>query len=109
VAKLTVEQAYAQRQRKQTTESQDSVDGGHAEDVKRLRKSISSIGKRTEDVIHDAAFAAPEEALILIPAVRRAIGQLKELLRYLEQQAATAPAAKRAEKTESEETPDLAT
>jgi hypothetical protein len=55
--------------------------------VQRLRKSVGSIGKRTEEVIHDAAFAAPEEAMILIPAVRKAIRQLQDLLDWLEKQA----------------------
>jgi hypothetical protein len=86
VAKLTVEEAYAKRQRSQSAEPED---GGAAppKDVQRLRKSIGSISKRTGDVIHDAAFAEPSEAVILIPAVRKAIRELQELLQCLEQQA----------------------
>ena len=94
VAKLTVEEAYAKRQRKQSAKPEDGIDGGsQPKNVQRLRKSVSSIGKRTDDVIHDAAFAAPEEAVILIPAVRKAIRQLQELLEYLERQAGAAPAS----------------
>ncbi|HUT93409.1 MAG TPA: hypothetical protein VMY37_28355 [Thermoguttaceae bacterium] len=59
-------------------------------------------------MINDAAFAAPEEALILIPAVRKAIRQLQELLEHLEQQVAAAPADATAKKAKSEETPGSA-
>jgi hypothetical protein len=105
VSGLTVEQAYAKRKRRQSTKPEESADGTApaGEDVQRLRKSVSSIGKRTEDVIHDAAFAAPEEAVILIPAVRKAIRQLEELLGYLEKQAAAGPADATAEKADSAE------
>lgn len=103
VAGLTVEEAYAKRRRKQSSMGNEITDGGAQpkKDVQRLRKSVRSIGKRTEDVIHDAAFVAPEEAVILIPAVRESIRQLQELLKYLEQQADAARGEAKAEKTES--------
>lgn len=106
VAQLTVEQAYAKRQRKRSAKPDEGADGAAQprEDVHRLRKSVSSIGKRTEDAVHDAAFVAPEEAVILIPAVRKAIRQLQELLEYLEQQAGAAPADATAEKAKLAET-----
>jgi hypothetical protein len=107
VARLTVEEAYAKRQRRQSVEPDESTNCGPQtkKDVQRLRKSVGSVGKRTEDVIHDAAFAAPNEAVILIPAVRKAIRQLEELLDYLEQQAGAAPPDVKAEMAEPEEAP----
>ncbi|MHC4400605.1 MAG: hypothetical protein ACYTG0_13095 [Planctomycetota bacterium] len=110
VSGLTVEEAYAKRQRKEPAKPDKSADGvaRPKKDAQRLRKSVSSIGKRTGDVINDAAFAAPEEALILIPAVRKAIRQLQELLEYLEQQAGAAPADATAKKAKSGETPESA-
>ena len=38
-------------------------------------------------MVHDAAFALHEEAVILIPAVRRAYEQLQEVLGLFEEQA----------------------
>jgi hypothetical protein len=58
--------------------------------VKGLRTSISKLAKWTGTVIHDAAYAGPKEAIILIPPVRKAIDELQTLLDILEQQAATA-------------------
>lgn len=88
VAELTIEEAYAKRQRQRSQSAEPKDGSAHApKDVQRLRKSISSISKRTGDVIHDAAFAEPGEAVILIPAVRKAISELQELLKCLEQQA----------------------
>jgi hypothetical protein len=92
VVGLTVEEAYARRTFKQSPEGNDGARADSKKDVRRLRASVGSIAKRTEDAIHDAAFAAPEEALILIPPIRKAIGQLQDLLAFLEQQAATTPA-----------------
>ena len=93
VAGLTVEEAYARRQGKEPAQSDRANDdvAQPEEDVQRLRRSVSSIGKRTEGVIDAAAFAAPAEAQILIPAVRKAIRQLQELLACLEQQAGPVP------------------
>jgi hypothetical protein len=68
--------------------------------IKSLRTSVGKLAKRTGTVVHDAAFATPEEATILIPAVRKAIHELETLLGFLEQQAATAPAADKPEATE---------
>ena len=59
-------------------------------DAKVLQKSIGNIVKRTDEVIHSAAYAEPTDAMILIPAVRAAIRQLEELLGFLEEQAVKA-------------------
>ena len=87
VAELTVEGAYSQRPRKKQTPVSDSKNGNITEqDTQRVRKSIEKIAKQSGDVAHDAAFAGPQEAAILIPSVRKAIDELRELLRYLEEQ-----------------------
>jgi hypothetical protein len=57
------------------------------DDVRCMRRAVSSIIKHTETVVHDAAFALHEEAVILIPAVRRASEQLQEVLGFFEEQA----------------------
>jgi len=90
VAGLTVEEAYARRRRKKprATPGSASDAAGPQRNSRSLRTSVGSISKRTAAVIHDAAFVAPEEATILIPAVRKAIHELQELLGALEQQAA---------------------
>jgi len=86
VARLTVEDAYARRARKRSTMPSDS--DGSRKHGKCLRKSVTSIAQRTGAVIQEAAFAASEEAMILIPAVRKAIRELQTLLEFLERQAA---------------------
>jgi hypothetical protein len=60
-------------------------------EAKVLRKSLGIIVKKTGAVVHDAAYAEPKEAIILIPAVRKAICELEQLLHFLEEQAAKAP------------------
>jgi hypothetical protein len=89
-AGLRVDEAYDCRERKQAKKQTEETgaSGVTKKDVKVLRKSIGSIAERTGAVVHDAAFAEPNEALILIPAVRKAIGELEQLLRFLEEQAA---------------------
>jgi len=89
VAKLTVEEAYAQRPRKRPHGSVDSA--GSKKRVSPLRSSVGKIAQRTGAVIHAAACAAPADAVILIPAVRKAIHELQTLLEFLERQAAEAP------------------
>lgn len=90
-AGLAVEEAYARRRRKPPTQSKnpavDAVD--RRKDGQALRRSIRRIADRTGAAVHDAAFAEAEEAVVLIPAVRKAITELQELLRFLEQQAAS--------------------
>lgn len=96
VARLTVEEAYARRQRRRPVKAGGGPDGAThpKEDVQRLRKAVAAIAKRSGDAVHDAAFVAGKEAVILIPAVRKAIGQLQDLLEHLERQASVAaPAA----------------
>jgi hypothetical protein len=70
---LTVDEAYARRhcqgKRKQHVGDADASE----RDVKGLHRSVRRIAERTGAVIHEAAFAAPGEAGILIPAVRKAI------------------------------------
>jgi hypothetical protein len=87
VACLTVEEAYAQRQRKRPAARQaPPADATKPKkSIHSLRMSVGKIAGRTGEVIHAAAFAAPEEAANLIPAVRKAISELQELLRFLEQ------------------------
>ncbi len=91
VTGLTVEEAYGQRSGKQQGSAADSprVDTMEQQ-TQRMRKSITKIAKQAGDAIHDAAFAGPEEATILIPAVRKAIVELQELLQHLETQVSTA-------------------
>lgn len=110
-ADLTVDEAYAKRKRKRTAKPEENAAGAVEckEDIQRLRNSITSIGKQAEHAIHDAAFAASEEAAILIPAVRKAIRELEELLKFLEQQAGASPEGAETEKPESEESPGSAT
>jgi hypothetical protein len=93
VAKLTVEEAYAKRQRKQSARPEDPV-----EVMRRLRTSLRSISKRTGDMTHDAKVVEPEEIVELIPSLHEAIVQLIDLLEYLQEQANAAPVD--AEKTE---------
>jgi hypothetical protein len=90
VAGLTVEEAYAQRQRKRsaTPPAPAAAAVESKKSIQSLRTSVGKIAQRTGAVVHDAAFAAPEEAVILIPAVRKAIRELEVLLEFLEQQAA---------------------
>jgi hypothetical protein len=90
VGRLTVEQAYAQRQRNRAAKSESpSPDATPAKkSAQNLRNSVTKIADRTGTVVHDAAFATPGEAVILIPAVRKAIRELQTLLEYLERQAA---------------------
>ena len=88
VARLTVEAAYAQRRRRQPTQPPNKSDGPDAKkSAQGLRMSVGKIANRAGTVVHDAAFATPDEATILIPAVRKAIRELEMLLRYLEEQA----------------------
>ncbi|MEA1950627.1 MAG: hypothetical protein U9N87_04540 [Planctomycetota bacterium] len=103
VAGLTVEQAYAQRKsQKPAKPDKDAASAAKSKkDARRLRQSVSVIVKRTEEVIHDAAFASREEAVILLPAIRRAVGQLQEVLGFLEEQAGVQPADMKAGKVES--------
>lgn len=69
----------------------DEVNVATKKDAKVLRKSISNIAKKTGVAVHDAAFTDPNEAVILIPAVRKAISELQELLRFLEERAEAGP------------------
>lgn len=110
VAQLTVEEAYTQRKRKQAAKTDEGSDGDAPpkQDVRQLRKSIGKIAERTGTVIDDAAFVERKEAVILIPAVRKAIRQLQELLGFLEEQAAAEPAGSDAETTESSGSPKSA-
>jgi len=92
VAKLTVEEAYAERERRQPARADDDgadVAPASEREVRQLRKSVKSIAEQTESVVDAAAFAPPEEARILIPVIQNAIQHLQELVTYLEQQAAT--------------------
>lgn len=93
VAGLRVDEAYARRERKLAKKptEEGTENTTTKKEAKILRASIGRIAKRTESVIHNAAFAEPGEAVILIPAVRKAIRELEELLRFLEEQAAKAP------------------
>lgn len=86
VAGLTVAEAYERRSRQRPATSGDERDCDARSDknVQQMRKAVRSIGKRTERVVESAATVRPEEALILIPAVRKVIRQLQELLRRLE-------------------------
>jgi len=105
VAGLTVAEAYARRRKKTIGKPEEDADGAATctEDVRRLRKSVTNIAQQTGTAIQDAAFVASEEAAILIPAVRNAIGQLQELLAFLEEQAAAVPAGSEQDEPESEE------
>jgi len=108
VTGLTVEEAYAQRQRKQAVapEGQDDDSALLNEDGKRLRRSIATISTRTDKTLDDAAFAEPREAVILIPAVRKAIQRLQNLLDYLEERATHAQADASAQHKDSEKPPE---
>jgi len=78
VAGLTVEEAYAKRQRNHSAELDEGADEAAEPkaDVQRLRKSVHKIAEQTVAAIQDAAFAEREEANILIPAIRKTISQL---------------------------------
>lgn len=94
VEHLTVEEAYARRKKRSTAPPAAAPNAANAKkSPQALRKSISKIADRTGAVVHDAAFAAADEATILIPAVRKAIRELQALLEILEQQAGTSGAA----------------
>ena len=95
VAHLTVEEAYAQRRQRQSAAppAPNSEAANSKKSTRALRKSISKIADRTGTVVHDAAFATADEAIILIPAVRKAIRELQTLLEFLEQQAGTSGSA----------------
>ena len=88
---LTVEQAYARRESQQPAKPDKERDSAAEakNDVQRLRNSVSLIAQQAEEVIHDAAFASREEAVILIPAVRHVVDRLQEVLKFLEEQATT--------------------
>ena len=92
VAGLRVDEAYARRDRKLAKRPAEKRNENSAakKDAKILRVSIGRIAKRTGSVIHSAAYAQPKDAASLIPAVRKAIRQLEELLHFLEEQAAKA-------------------
>ncbi|QDU94469.1 hypothetical protein [Lignipirellula cremea] len=91
VVDLTVEEAYDRRQRPATTASTHRGEQSNLQkDSHRLRHTVSKIATRSREAIHDAAFAAPAEAVLLIPAVRKAIQELEQLLSHLVQQAALA-------------------
>jgi len=108
VAGLTVEEAYTKRQRKQPVapDGQDDDSALLNEDGKRLRRSIATISTRTDKTLDDAAFAEPREAVILIPAVRKAIQRLQNLLDYLEERATHAQADASAQHKDSEKPPE---
>ena len=94
IAHLTVEAAYAQRRRRQPAVAPAKPEVVNSKkSVQGLRKSISKIADRTGTVVHDAAFASADEAIVLIPAVRNAIRELQTLLEFLEQQAGTSSPA----------------
>ena len=94
VAHLTVEAAYAQRRKRQRSAPPAKPEAANSKKIANvLRKSISKIADRTGIAVHDAAFASPDEAIVLIPAVRKAIRELQALLEFLEQQAGTTGAA----------------
>lgn len=107
LAELTVEEAYTRRQRKQPAKPSGDADGASESkrDVTRLRKSVKLIAERANEVIHDAAFAEPAEAVILIPAIRKTIQQLQEVLTCLERQAVTTAVDVPSETPELEATP----
>ena len=92
VAGLRVDEAYARRERKlpKRPAEEGNATSCTTKDAKILRASIGRIAKRTGSVIHSAAYAQPKDAASLIPAVRKAIRQLEEFLRFLEEQAANA-------------------
>jgi hypothetical protein len=84
-AGLTVAEAYDRRGRKQP--SADSVDSSRqGQETRRLRKSVRLIGRKAKDLVQTSAATESQEAVILIPAVRKAIHQLQEFLDHLEQQ-----------------------
>ena len=94
VVGLRVDEAYDRRERRKTGK-QTQEPGKNAatkKDAKMLRKSIGNLARRTGSVVHSAAYAEPQDAVRLIPAVRKAISQLEDLLHFLEEQAAKAPA-----------------
>jgi hypothetical protein len=95
VAHLTVEEAYAQRRKWQSAAppAEPKVVASK-KNVQGLRKSIAKIAGRAGTAIQDAAYASPDEAIILIPAVRKAIDELTTLLTFLEQQAGQSKIAK---------------
>ena len=107
VAGLTVEEAYDQRERQQAKKPEENDEGDdHPQaDVKRLRRFVTTVSKGAEEVIHDATFAEPEDAEVLIPAIRKAIGQLQDFLGRLEEQAADGPEAEQIEESGSKEPP----
>jgi hypothetical protein len=92
VAGLRVDEAYARRERKLAKRPAGKCNENSAakKDAKILRASIGRIAKRTGSVIHIAAFAEPRDAASVIPAVRKVIRQLEDLLHFLEEQAAKA-------------------
>lgn len=94
VAGLQVDEAYARRDRKHVKEPPEKpcTNSITKRDAKVLRKSIGNLARKTGSVVHSAAYAEPQDAVLLIPAVRKAISQLEELLHFLEAQAAKAPA-----------------
>ena len=94
VAHLTVEAAYARRRKRQRSAPPATPEAANSKkSANVLRKSISKIADRTGTVVHDAAFASADEAIVLIPVVRKAIRELQALLEFLEQQAGTTGAA----------------
>ena len=94
VAHLTVEAAYARRRKRQRSAPPATRKAANSKkSANVLRKSISKIADRTGTVVHDAAFASADEAIVLIPAVRKAIRELQALLEFLQQQAGTSGAA----------------
>jgi hypothetical protein len=62
---------------------------------------VGKIAQRAGAVVHEAAFAGPDEATILIPAVRKAIRELQTLLKFLEQQVASPSTGDNPETTET--------
>ena len=101
VAGLTVEEAYARRKRGHAAKTEG--DAEPTQDVRRLRKSVRSISTRAESLIHAATSTVPEEAMILIPAVREAIRKLQELLVHFESQVDAARSSVKAGKSSQKE------
>ena len=82
---LTVAEAYGRRKRKHRRRQDSEAD---FEDEKHaLANFIKDVRERAKPLIHDAAFAEQEEALLLLPSVYDAIRLLEEIHDQLKERA----------------------
>ena len=95
VADLSVEDAYAHRERKPHGKTKKSAASGRKmpRQTKAIRTFAAAVCKKAQSLVDEAAFAESEDAVVLVPAVRNAIEQLQGLLKLLETQA-TPPKAR---------------